>query len=335
MSTRVKPATIGVFVVCGLALAVAGIVLFSSSRWFSRTEECIAYFDGSLNGLDNGAPVKYRGVPIGYVKRVMVRYNQAPSDNAMPVLMEIHERLIVDRLGPEAAAHVPSGLFAWLTENTRATLEAESLLTGVLYVNIEAKSNPAAPVFHQLDEIYPEIPTEPTRIQQILAQLTKVDLAGLTDRLTALITRLDSKVGEIKTAEMSDGLTNLIASLDGLIRSPELTNTLESARATLDEYRSVGKRVGARVDPLADGLHETLAQARETLVEIQGAAANLETVLGGNAPLWHDLGLTLDQLATAAQSISALADFLKAHPNALISGRRTLRGSLDRGRAAD
>ncbi|HNU99712.1 MAG: MCE family protein [Verrucomicrobia bacterium] len=335
MSTRVKPATIGVFVVCGLALAVAGVVMSSSSRWFSRTEECIAYFDGSLNGLDNGAPVKYRGVPIGYVKRVMARYNQAPADNAMPVLMEIQERLIVDRLGPKAAARVPSGLSAWLTENTRATLEAESLLTGVLYVNIEAKSNPAPPVFHQLDAIYPEIPTEPTRIQQIIAQLTKVDLAGLADRLTALITRLDSKLGEIKTAEISDGLTNLIASLDGFINSPELSNTLASARATLDEYRSVGSRVGARIDPLADGLHETLAQSQKTLADIRGAAANLEMVLGGNAPLWHDLGLALDQLAAAAQSISGLADFLKAHPNALISGRRTPRGSLDHGRAAD
>ncbi|HOY60832.1 MAG TPA: hypothetical protein PK640_22135, partial [Verrucomicrobiota bacterium] len=113
------------------------------------------------------------------------------------------------------------------------------------------------------------------------------------------------------------------------------TTTLASARATLDEYRSVGSRVGARVDPLADGLHETLAQAQRTLAEIRGAAASLEMVLGGNATLWHDLGLTLDQLATAAQSISALADFLKAHPNALISGRRTPRGSPDRGRAAD
>lgn len=322
MSTTHKAATIGLFVVSGLAIAVAGLILFSSSRWFTPTERCIAYFDGSLNGLDDGAPVKYRGVVIGYVERVMVRYNQAPTDNAMPVLMRIHEQLIANRLGPEAAQHVDSGLAGWLTENTRATLEAESLLTGVLYVNIESKSNPTPPVFHQFEKIYTEIPTEPTQIQRILAQLTQVDLAALTDRLTSLVSRLDAKVSEIRTAEISDGLTNLLASLNGLIRSPELTNTLLSARTTLDRYRAVAERVDGHLDPMAESLTETLTRARETLVQVRGAAENLRTMLSSDASFRNDVSVALEQLALAATSISTLAEFLKAHPNSLISGRR-------------
>lgn len=322
MSKQANPTTIGVFLVLGLALGVGGLVLFSSTRWFASTEECIAYFDGSLNGLDDGAPVKYRGVTIGYVKRVMVRFNQARTDKAMPVLMEIHGKLIADRLGPEGEQQDHASFSDRLTENTRATLEAESLVTGVLYVNIAPKSNPAPPVLHQISKIYPEIPTEQTQIQRILAELTQVDLTALTERLTSLLTRLDTKLGEIKTADISDGLTNLLTSLDGLLKGPELTDALLSARATLDQYRLVAEKLNARVDPLADSASNTLAQASQTLVHLRGAAENLRTMLAADAPFRHDLSLALDQLAAAAESISALADFLKAHPNALISGRR-------------
>jgi len=44
---------------------------------FSKTKEFIVYFNDSLNGLSEGAPVKFRGVTIGTVKRVMVQFNQA------------------------------------------------------------------------------------------------------------------------------------------------------------------------------------------------------------------------------------------------------------------
>src|SRR5215813_7267425 len=99
MSKKANPTTIGLFIVIGLALGVSGLLLFSSSKLFARTHDCIVYFNESLNGLNEGAPVKYRGVRIGSVKRVMVRFNQAPEDFAMPVIIELEEKLISERLG--------------------------------------------------------------------------------------------------------------------------------------------------------------------------------------------------------------------------------------------
>ena len=78
MSKKINTTSIGLFIVVGVALGVIGLLLFSSSKLFSRSEEIIVYFDSSLNGLDEGAPVKFRGVTIGSVKRVMIRFNQDP-----------------------------------------------------------------------------------------------------------------------------------------------------------------------------------------------------------------------------------------------------------------
>ena len=102
MSKKINTTSIGLFIVTGLALGVTGLLLFSSSKMFSKTRDLIVYFDESLNGLHEGAPVKFRGVTVGSVKRVMAQFNQATNDNAMPVIIEIEDQLVRQRLGDEA-----------------------------------------------------------------------------------------------------------------------------------------------------------------------------------------------------------------------------------------
>ena len=68
----------------------------------------------------------------------------------------------------------------------------------------------------------------------------------------------------------------------------------------------------------------SLAEANRALVQFRGAGENLRRVLAPDSPLRNDLDQALQQLAGAAESISALVDFLKQHPNALIVGREIL-----------
>src|SRR5512139_1618976 len=98
MSKKINTASIGLFIVAGLALGVAGLLLFSTSKMFTKTRDVIAYFNDSLNGLNEGAPVKFRGVTIGSVKRVMVQFNQATNHYAMPVILEFEEELLRERM---------------------------------------------------------------------------------------------------------------------------------------------------------------------------------------------------------------------------------------------
>lgn len=91
--------------------------------------------------------------------------------------------------------------------------------------------------------------------------------------------------------------------------------------ATLDQYRLVGEKLNNRIDPLAEDLEKTLAEADRTLVQVRGAAQNLRIQLAPDAPLPNDLDQALRQLSNSLQSLSSLLDFLKQHPNALITGR--------------
>jgi len=324
MSKKINTTSIGLFIVTGVVLGVTGLLLFSSSKMFSKTKELIVYFDDSLNGLNEGAPVKFRGVTVGSVKRVMVQFNQATNDYAMPVIIELEEKLLRERMPSSTYAFNESAMAGRIKAGLRATLQTESLVTGVLYVGVDINPNASPPVFHQLETLYPELPTEPTKTQQLFNNLASLDIKSIQTNVNALLTKLDATVGQLKMADINDSVTNLLASVNRLVTSPDITNGLAALRPTLDQYRELGAKVTSKIDPLSDSITNSLAQADRALVQLRGAGENLKSMLSPDSPVRNDLDQALEQLAGAAQSISSLVDFLKQHPNALITGREIL-----------
>src|SRR5690606_41996368 len=58
---RANPAVVGGFVVGAIVLVVIGLLVFGGIGWFAQTNTYIAYFPGSVKGLQVGAPVDFRG----------------------------------------------------------------------------------------------------------------------------------------------------------------------------------------------------------------------------------------------------------------------------------
>ena len=241
----------------------------------------------------------------------------------MPVLLEIQSDLVNKRLGDAAAEAFTEDVIQdyeklWL----RASLQTESLVTGVLYVEIRPNPKAPPPVYHQVKKIYREMPSEPTQIQELFNNLATLDLKSIEQNLNGLLVKLDRTVDSLGVAQINQGLTNVLASLDRLVTSPDITNALASLGPTLENYRTLGEKLNQRVDPLADGVTNSLAEANRTLAEFRGAAENLRSMLSTTSPMRNDLDQALEQVAAAAQSISVLVDFLNQHPNAIITGRQ-------------
>jgi paraquat-inducible protein B len=324
MSKKINTTSIGLFIVTGLALGVTGLLLFSSSKMFSKTRELIVYFNDSLNGLNEGAAVKYRGVTVGSVKRVMVQFNQATNDYAMPVILELEEKLLRERMPSVSYAFTESSMAARIKVGLRASLETESLVTGVLYIGMDIDPNAPPPVFHQLEKLYPEVPTKPTQIQQLMENLASLDIKSIQTNLNNLIVKLDHTVGSLNMAQINRDVTNLLHSVDVLVSNPDLTNALAGLRPTLDQYRELGAKLTSKVDPLADSITNSLGEANRALAQLRGAGENLRSMVAPDAPIRNDLDQALQQIAAAGQSVSELVEFLKRNPNALIVGRQIL-----------
>jgi paraquat-inducible protein B len=316
MSKKASPTSIGLFVVIGVALGVAGVIIFSSGRLFAKTEKFILYFDSSLKGLDPGAPVKFRGVTIGSVLEVLIAHDQLATDYSMPVIIEIDEKLLQEKSDRKANLASQERLDRMVRVGLRGKLDASSLVTGLLYVQLEVVRDAPPPVYHQLTKEYREIPTAPTQIQELLSHLAHVDIRGIFDKLNALLSRLDTSLGEFNVRDINSGVTNLLASADRVVAAPDLTNSFVALRTALDDAGRLLRKIDERVDPLADSATNTLADLRRTLQDVSGA-------LAPEGPLRVDLTMTLDQFADAARAIADLAEFLQRHPNAILAGRKS------------
>lgn len=322
MSKKANPISIGLFVILGLALGLGGVLAFSSRSLFHPRVKQILYFDSSLKGLDPGAPVKFRGVTIGAVLEVLIRHNQSTNDFSMPVLISLDKKLAQAK--SDELLHIDSQamLDHLIQRGFRGRLDAESLVTGVLYVSLDIVPNAPPPVLHQLTSEYLEVPTLPSDIQQLLANLAHIDVHGLSDKLNGILTRLDTSLSQLNVAEINAGVTNLLGAANHVLTTPDLTNSIASASRALAQAEVLLKRVDSRVDPLADSVTNTLYDARKTLVDVRVAFQNVSDLLGPDSALRPDLILALEQLGDAGRSVAELADFLHRNPNALLAGKK-------------
>ncbi len=89
MSKKVSKSLIGAFVLGAIALAVAGVVIFGSGKFFKKTYKFVMFFEGSVKGLNVGAPVIFRGVKIGQVTDIRLRFDLKDLTVMIPVYIEI------------------------------------------------------------------------------------------------------------------------------------------------------------------------------------------------------------------------------------------------------
>ena len=90
MSKPANKTVIGIFVLGAMALTVVAIVVLGSGKFFKKSFLAVCYFEGSVGGLNVGAPVVFRGVKVGTVNNVKLRYDpESQEEVQIPVFLEI------------------------------------------------------------------------------------------------------------------------------------------------------------------------------------------------------------------------------------------------------
>lgn len=323
MSKKANPTAVGLFVIIGSVLLVAGFISFGNFEWKGKSETYLLYFDSSVKGLSIGAPVTHRGVTIGNVIDVRLRYNQEWEDKHVPVFIELKEKLIQAQIDDEVDLEQKGVMGDMIAGGLRGRLEASSMITGQLYINLAFVEDAPEPVQHQLEEVYPEIPTVASGIQAMLDNLAKVNMANIADRLTSLIEQLDTTVADLDMKEISIGLTEVMSSINVLVSNPSLPLAINNASETLEDFKETSKTLRVEITEVSDDIGASLDQVQLTVVELREGVADLRHTLSAESVVARNLSVALDQIASASQSVSELADFLRLHPNALISGRQS------------
>lgn len=250
---------------------------------FVPDHRCLLFFDQSVRGLTVGAPVEFRGLPLGRVAEISFKHSP-PGDSRVPVVIEIDADTLSKAIeNLDANKNV---LEEAVKRGLRATLSTASLLTGALYVDLDFEPNAPPMQMTRLGE-YEIIPTQPGGLQgRVEAILAKIEALPLEGTLNKFGTAAD-----------------------------EISITVKDLRSTLDEAEGAlaeAKKLLAR-----DETQNITKELEATLKQVRSSVESL----GPTGAVQGDLSRTLDELRSALRAFKTLSDSIEEKPNSLLFGR--------------
>lgn len=328
MNKKVSPTLIGAFVVGALALVVIATLMFGSGRFFRTTKDFVLYFDGSVNGLRIGAPVKFRGVEIGSVKNILLRLDRDETTQRIPVIIELDLEKFTSKGASGVALKDPELAKQQISEGLRGQLQMESFVTGLLFVGLDYFPGSELTLVQQPGKSYqyPEIPTQPTPLQvagnkanEILAKLNEIDLKGLMDSFQRTTKGIETVVTSKELADAIRSTAVVAHKLDTAATNiAQVATTFDDKVKILTaDFQLTSKDARAAINQAG----AAIKQAEATLKETEVTMVNAKSLTDPESPTFYELTKTLKEVASAARSLRLLANSVDRNPRALLFGK--------------
>jgi phospholipid/cholesterol/gamma-HCH transport system substrate-binding protein len=307
---------LGLFVILGISLALAAAVVLGAHSFNDATVRNVSFFDESVQGLDVGSPVKFRGVTIGRVAAIEV----APDRRHV----QVENELFVEQLGRLGLHGRGGDKKLSLHPDLRVQL-AQTGLTGVKFILLDFFDGSAYPA-----PVLPfrapanTIPATPSTMKNLEGSVVRAvnqfpDIAtamlGTVEKLNTLLDgvekqRLPARAGDTLT-EANATMRELRAQLSAL-KAGELSS---DARAGINELNQTLTNVNR--------LLERLESDQGLMMSAERAANSINEVARGAQSVGPELELTMREVRGAARSIKRFVDALERDPDMLLKGRAT------------
>ncbi len=251
MSKKANPTIIGAFIVGAIAIVTILILLLSGNVLFKKEVQAIMYFDGSVTGLNVGAPVKFRGVKVGTVTDIKLIFDNQAKTIQVPVLVEIDRESYLVKLKDKTvkASEALIDTSGYAAQGLHAQLKLNSLLTGQLYIELEF--SPGTKFNFHGDGTIREIPTTTTTMQEITKTLE-----------------------EFPIKQVLKDITSAMASIDKILSDPVILETINSLNRTLN--------LAEKTFNTADGIlredSQLVYSMQDAFNEVAGAARSVRNL---------------------------------------------------------
>jgi phospholipid/cholesterol/gamma-HCH transport system substrate-binding protein len=333
---------IGLFVISAIILGVIGVIVLGGGKFFEKKNIVETYIDESVQGLDVGSPVKFRGVLIGNVEQITLtsveydtprRYVLVRAD----ISRDVFRFPLTDPDNPAFQAEIQRGL--------RVRLAPQGL-TGQAYLEadyLDPTRNP--PLQTDWRPKYPYVPSAQSRITQfsdsferILRNLEQADIEGLVRTMESSLKTIDKLASGANFDKISTQAVALLTEirdtnrkLKNLVEAPELNRTVKDTAAVASTARQILERADKpvtqlladlpkaseninqlvqRLNDVSASLPETNAQFRQMLGRLNGLIAAQQ----------QDIRSTVENLRSMSESMKEIVDNLKNYPSQTLFG---------------
>lgn len=325
---------VGVFALIALALSFAVVLALGGRRWFERSAILETYFDESVQGLDIGSKVKYRGVVLGQVTHIGFSYEKYELEGAaanqkryVMIQAAVRPRLIgIRRTWDEEtrAREIEKGL--------RIRLASQGL-TGTNYLEmdyVDPATNVPLPIDWEPENFYiPSARSTVTLIvdaaEQTLNKVQRLDLEGTVANLNKLLASIDRSVQAVDAAGLSRHADSTLRELEA-VHFSQIGQDAGSLLAELRQTnRSLQQIVGSPVwADVSRDLQAAAAQTRKLTEDpaLPSLIARADQVTRRVDRLLatrdSEFGQVLDNLRDTSENLRQLSEVLKNQPSAVL-----------------
>jgi ABC-type transporter Mla subunit MlaD len=326
-------ARLGLFIVVSVSVLIAAVLVLAGRGWWQPSFTFETYFNTSVAGLDLGAPVRFRGVPLGQVTQILT--SAATYERDVP-LNRRREYIVVRvkvNLSAREAEQMRLDAVALSRRGLRAQTQLEGI-TGQQYLALDfldPKQYP--PLEFEWTPKYMYLPSAPssvgeivTKAQSFLASLNEADIKQLGQNLNRLVSDVDQKLGELPIALLSGSAQDVLANADTTLKSVNSAATrldsLIGDPALRETLQNVGVISGRLRKVTDDGDLERMIKGMDDTAE------RLDAILGDNQ---YDVRAIAQDLRVTADNLRALSETIKRYPAGVLIGGPPERLQLPRG----
>jgi paraquat-inducible protein B len=340
MSSKTNHFKLGLFVTAGLSVGIGALLWLGGSALYQQKLRMHALFDESVNGLDVGSPVKYRGVTLGNVAGIRFATDQQTvivdmdvySDSITAAGLRQGERMNFDFAVQLTSAGITGGKYIAADEFPEDR-----------YPRVRVPAD--LPEDIHPDDLLPSVTSSLKNFEETVYTLAE-SLPGMfedVDNLVEELLALSETANDLATGEIRDVLERVAESLaevdvEGI--SDGLVQTLEELPSAIASLREDGERLMAkdgRVYELLDDIQELVTSADQALADadVAGVRSDVKTALGAAGDLagetgaltrdarllTDDLRLTVTDLRQALEALTRVLKLIEREPSSPLRGR--------------
>lgn len=324
MSIRANPTAIGLFLIGALVLTVGGTAALASNTWFEKRTTFISFFQESVNGLEQGAPVKFQGVPVGTVTRILIQIDERDRTFQVPIEYEIDLTRLTTQLGTFVNLADSAVLRKQIADGLRAKMQLESMVTGQLYLELSYNTDAAPAQFESRPTAWPEIPTSPS----LMAALGTGAGSLVADMLKVLF-QVNTMLADVDMSGINAAVVASAQAVEQLVSSPEIRAALAQVpgmtaqlNRTMAEVELMAAQAGAAIPPLQGQLEATNTELVATLQALRSSLEDTRGLLSMDSGVGYEMQQALASLQEAADALRLLATSLEQNPDMLIRGKK-------------
>lgn len=321
MKNKISPAAIGMFVMAASIIAVAAVMVFGAAKFFSRTENFISFFSESVNGLDVGSPLKYKGVKIGKVEGIFISSSKNIKESSVSVVYSIDIDQLRRKTGTDFKDY-SDWMDEQIAEGLRAKLNYQSIVTGMLYIELDFIADKGEKYDLKYGGTrFKEIPAAKSGLSELakgfektMADVAKIDFAAIGQNVHSAIVKVNEKLDGIDAKAISDSAVSALKGVDELARNKDVAESIKKLDALLSDS-------DALVNDARAELKKFSASGTSIMARLDEVLRNVNSVVAPQSPFRYQIAVLLKTMNESMSYISNFTDYLQRNPNSLLRGK--------------